>query len=245
MRTRVKFCGLVRPEDVDAAVAIGVDAVGFVFYPRSARYLSFEAAAGLRRRLPSWVRAVGLFVNAERAWLMQGVREAGLDVVQAHGDELATELADLPVPCWKALRIGGPRPTEDGHARHEHLAQGRVPADPGLVRQALAGFDPVVEACLVDSASQGFGGSGHAFDWSVLPRPAPLPIVLAGGLTAGTVGQAIADVRPVAVDVSSGIQADDARRKDVIKMEGFMAAVLEADARHARTRAADIERGRG
>lgn len=244
MRTRVKFCGLVRPEDVDAAVAIGADAVGFVFYPDSARYLSFEDAAALRRRLPSWVRAVGLFVNAERDWLLAGVREVGLDVVQAHGDEQPADLADLPVPCWKALRIGGPCPSVD-EALRQSLAQGRVPAGRAQVEAALGAFDPVVEACLVDSLSQGFGGSGHAFDWSVLPREAAKPLVLAGGLRFDTVGQAIAEVRPFAVDVSSGIQADDdARRKDVIKMEGFMAAVLAADARHAQARAADIERGR-
>lgn len=245
MRTRVKFCGLVQPEDVDAAVAIGADAVGFVFYPKSARHLRFEEAAELRRLLPSWVRAVGLFVNAERGWLLQGVREVGLDVVQAHGDEQAADLADLPVPCWKALRIGGPPPSSDGGAG-EGLAQGRVPAERALVEAALGAFDPVVEACLVDSVSQGFGGSGHAFDWSVLPRPALTPLVLAGGLRPDTVGRAITEIRPFAVDVSSGIQADDdARRKDVIKMEGFMAAVLAADARHAQALAAPIERGRG
>lgn len=246
MRTRVKFCGLVRPEDVDSAVAIGADAVGFVFYPKSARYLTPAEAAVLRRRLPSWVRAVGLFVNPAGAELEACIREVGLDVVQAHGDERVEALGALPVPCWKALRIGGQwTADQDEAARAQCLAAGRVPAEAALVARVLAAFDPVVECCLVDSASQGFGGSGHAFDWSVLPRPSRTPLVLAGGLTPGTVGAAIGAVRPFAVDVSSGIQADgDPRRKDVSKMECFMAAVLRADASRVRALAADIERGR-
>ena len=109
-RTRVKFCGLVRPQDVDTAVALGVDAVGFVFYPKSARCVTLDEAAVLRRRLPSWVRAVGLFVNESLDAMREGVRRVGLDVVQAHGDETAQGLAALGgqgVRYWKALRIGG------------------------------------------------------------------------------------------------------------------------------------------
>ena len=104
-RTRVKFCGLVRPQDVDTAVALGVDAVGFVFYPKSARCVTLDEAAVLRRRLPSWVRAVGLFVNEPLDAMREGVRRVGLDVLQAHGDETAQGLAALGgqgVRYWKA-----------------------------------------------------------------------------------------------------------------------------------------------
>ena len=109
-RTRVKFCGLVRPQDVDNAVALGVDAIGFVFYAPSKRYVHPEEAARLRRRLPSWVRAVGLFVNEPMASVLETVDAVGLDVVQAHGDETPEGLAPLRrlgIPYWKALRIGG------------------------------------------------------------------------------------------------------------------------------------------
>ena len=117
-RTRVKFCGLVRPADVDAAVAIGVDAIGLVFYPRSPRLVDLETAAALRRRLPSWVQAVGLFVNASAESIGEVRRRVGIDVIQFHGDEtpaqVAAVLAGLPASggagtvrgWWKALRVG-------------------------------------------------------------------------------------------------------------------------------------------
>ena len=110
LRTRVKFCGLVRRQDVDTAVALGVDAIGFVFYGPSKRYIEPEEAARLRRRLPSWVRAVGLFVNAPMDEVIATVDQVGLDVVQAHGDETPDDLRPLRarrIPYWKALRVGG------------------------------------------------------------------------------------------------------------------------------------------
>lgn len=236
MRTRVKFCGLVRPEDVDVAVALGVDAVGFVFYPRSARYLEPEAAAVLRRRLPSWVRAVGLFVNAGVDEMRAVADAVGLDVIQAHGDETPQDLATLNRPWWKALRIGVP----GGHASP---GQGRVQADAQAVREAIGLFS-AAECCLADSASTGFGGSGQAFDWSVLPRGGAQRLVLAGGLRPDTVGEAIRQLSPFAVDVSSGIQGADPRTKDTVRMEAFMAAVLRADADRQEACAVDTDRNR-
>ena len=233
-RTRVKFCGLVRPQDVDTAVALGVDAVGFVFYPKSARCVTLDEAAVLRRRLPSWVRAVGLFVNEPLNAMLEGMRRVGLDVVQAHGDETPQALAGLGeqgVRYWKALRIGGQVADEQ-----------RVPADAQALGAALGLFGQA-ECCLLDSAGPGFGGTGHAFDWSLLEdcphagsSRADLPrVVLAGGLQPETVGEAIRQVGPFAVDVSSGIQGDDPRKKDTVRMERFMTAVLQADADRART----------
>lgn len=222
MRTRVKFCGLVRATDIDMAVSLGVDAIGFVFYPRSPRYLTPDEAASLRRRLPSWVSAVGLFVNETAAHCNAVADQVGLDVIQAHGDERPDDLAALRRPCWKALRIG----VSEAHAAPEC---GRVMADRSAVREALALFGHA-ECCLVDAASPGFGGSGHAFDWSVLPEPGSgHRLILAGGLRPDSVAQAIASVAPFAVDVSSGIQGGSAREKDVGKMTDFMAAVLSAD----------------
>ena len=240
-RTRVKFCGLVRPEDVDTAVALGVDAVGFVFYPKSARRVTLDEAAVLRRRLPSWVRAVGLFVNEPLDVMREGVRRVGLDVVQAHGDETPQALAGLGGQggrYWKALRIGGQVSDEQ---RAAWLQAGRVPADARALDEALALFGQA-ECCLLDSAGPGFGGTGHPFDWSLLegrPRAgasrADAPrLVLAGGLRPETVGEAIRQVGPFAVDVSSGIQGDDPRKKDTVRMERFMTAVLQADADRTR-----------
>ena len=239
-RTRVKFCGLVRPQDVDTAVALGVDAVGFVFYPKSARCVTLDEAAVLRRRLPSWVRAVGLFVNEPLDAMREGVRRVGLDVVQAHGDETAQGLAALGaqgVCYWKALRIGGQVAAEE---RVAWLQAGRVPADARALDEALGLFGQA-ECCLLDSAGPGFGGTGHAFDWSLLegrsqagsPRDDEPRLVLAGGLRPETVGEAIRQVGPFAVDVSSGIQGDDPRKKDTVRMERFMTAVLQADADRA------------
>ncbi len=240
-RTRVKFCGLVRPQDVDTAVALGVDAVGLVFYPKSARCVTLDEAAVLRRRLPSWVRAVGLFVNEPLDVMREGVRRVGLDVVQAHGDETPQALAGLGGQggrYWKALRIGGQVSDEQ---RAAWLQAGRVPADARALDEALALFGQA-ECCLLDSAGPGFGGTGHPFDWSLLegrPRAgasrADAPrLVLAGGLRPETVGEAIRQVGPFAVDVSSGIQGDDPRKKDTVRMERFMTAVLQADADRTR-----------
>ena len=242
LRTRVKFCGLVRPQDVDTAVALGVDAVGFVFYPKSARCVTLDEGVVLRRRLPSWVRAVGLFVNEPLNAMLEGVRRVGLDVVQAHGDETPQALAGLlgeqGVRYWKALRIGGQVADEQ---RAAWLQAGRVPADAQVLDEALGLFGQA-ECCLLDSAGPGFGGTGHAFDWSLLegrPRAgasrADAPrLVLAGGLRPETVGEAIRQVGPFAVDVSSGIQGNDPRKKDTVRMERFMTAVLQADADRAR-----------
>lgn len=211
MRTRIKFCGLVRAEDVDTAVALGVDAIGFVFYPRSARALTPEEAAVLRRRLPSFVSAVGLFVDAPLAAIRATASRVGLDVLQLHGDESpAQALAAGDAtgkPWWKAIRM---RPETD------------------LLSSARS-FD-VAESLLLDAFSEGYGGSGKTFDWSWIPRDLPARIILSGGLDADSVAEAIGRVRPFAVDVSSGIQGDIPRIKDRIRMERFVAAVLSADA---------------
>jgi len=211
MRTRIKFCGLVRPDDVDRAVALGADAVGFVLYPKSPRFVTPDEAAALRRRLPSYVCAVGLFVNSPADVVHANAQCAGLDVVQFHGDESPEECARAcagRVPYWRAVRM----------------------RSPGDLLESARRF-PAAEALLLDTFSDGYGGSGRGFDWSWVPRHRTHPVILAGGLSAETVGEAIAAVRPMAVDVSSGIQGPDARSKDAAKMERFVAAVVAADAR--------------
>ncbi|HVL58719.1 MAG TPA: phosphoribosylanthranilate isomerase [Burkholderiaceae bacterium] len=207
MRTRVKFCGLTHGDDVDAAVALGVDAVGFVFYGPSPRCVQPHEAAELRRRLPSFVAAVGLFVNEDPRRVAETVRQAGLDVVQFHGDERDDACARAGVPYWKAVRM---------RARSDLLES--------------AGSFPGAECLLLDAYSEGYGGSGRQFDWRWIPRELPARLILSGGLDADSVAGAIATVRPFGVDVSTGIQGATPRRKDLDRMQRFMAAVLSADA---------------
>ena len=211
MRTRIKFCGLVRAEDVDFAVALGVDAIGFVFYPKSPRLVSIEHAARLRRRLPSFVSAVGLFVNESDQQIATVIRAVGLDVLQFHGDEAPAECERNTPPgvvFWRAVRMRGPGDLLESTALYQSA-----------------------EALLLDTFSEGYGGSGGTFDWSwVSPAPAGHRLILSGGLTPETVAQAITRVQPFAVDVSSGIQAGDPRIKDQARMARFVAAVAGADA---------------
>lgn len=211
LRTRVKFCGFVRPADVDAAASLGADAVGFVFYARSPRAIDAAEAARLRRRLPSWVAAVGLFVDEAPERLRQVAGEVGLDVVQFHGNETPeTCRVSLPEgrPFWRAVRMRGPGDLLES----ERLYQG-------------------AEAFLVDSFSEKFGGSGTRFDWSWIPQDRGGRLILSGGLDEASVGDAIAAVAPDMVDVSSGIQGVDPRTKDPDRMARFIAAVAQADAR--------------
>jgi len=208
LRTRIKFCGLVRAQDVDTAVALGVDAVGFVFYARSPRALALDEARVLRLRLPSWVSAVGLFVNASPEQVQETQAAVGLDVLQFHGDETPGACSSLAGnrPWWRAVRMRGP----------------------GDLLESSALF-PDAEALLVDSFHSGYGGSGQSFDWSWIPEQRIRPIILSGGLDPASAGDAIARVQPLAVDVSSGIQGADPRCKDHARMEAFVEAVLRAD----------------
>lgn len=211
LRTRIKFCGFVRANDVDDAVALGVDAIGFVFYPRSPRAIDALLAATLRRRLPSYVSAVGLFVNEDPAIVRQVGAAVGLDVIQFHGDETATQCRESlrpGLPYWRAVRM-------------------RSPDD--LLESSLR-FDDA-EAFLLDAFSDAFGGTGTRFDWSWIPTARKAPLILSGGLDEHSVTQAIRQVSPTMVDVSSGIQGSDARCKDSDRMARFVAAVLAEDAR--------------
>lgn len=210
MRTRIKFCGLVRPEDVDAAVRVGADAVGFVFYEPSPRYLDADLARALRRRLPSFVAAVGLFVNAPEAQIRIISKAVGLDVIQFHGDEPPGAGDALGQPYWRAHRIGA------GY-------------DLATAMQTWGG----AEFHLLDSLSKGYGGSGKTFDWDAASRVDPARLIVSGGLEPANVGAAILRLGAFAVDTSSGIQGASARVKDVSRMEAFVDAVRAADSQRA------------
>ena len=208
-RTRIKICGLTREADVDAAVHAGADAVGFVLYDQSSRYVSVGRARELAKRLPPFVTPVGLFVNATDAEVAAALQAVPQLVLQFHGDE-------SPAAC---------RVPERPYLRAARMAPGF-----DLLNFAAQFFD--AQAVLLDAHVEGYGGGGKVFDWSLIPSGVPRPLVLSGGLHAENVGQGIAHVRPWAVDVSSGVESAKGI-KDADAMRRFCEAVREADARTA------------
>ena len=207
MKTRIKICGLTREEDVDAAVAAGADAIGFVFYPPSPRYLTPERAAELARRIPPFVDAVGLFVNADSATVLATCASVPLNLLQFHGDEDAAYCRQFSRPYLRAARVR-----------------------PGLDLVEFAGSFPEARGLLLDAFVEGYGGGGHVFDWTLIPPALPGHLILSGGLHAGNVTAAIERVRPDAVDVSSGVESGKGI-KDHAKIAAFVAAVRKADDR--------------
>lgn len=200
---RVKICGVTRLVDALAAVALGADAVGFNFWPRSKRYLPPAQACAIVRRLPPFVVAVGVFVDPTRDEVLRAVEASGVGVAQLHGDESPELCLSLPLPVLKAIRVA------DGRS----LAQ-------------LASYD--VSGFLLDAPSAGYGGSGLTFDWSLVAEVArELPIVLAGGLTPDNVADAVRSVRPWAVDVASGVESAPGV-KDHEKLRRFVEQAKEA-----------------
>jgi phosphoribosylanthranilate isomerase len=205
-RTRVKICGITRETDLQAAVAAGADAVGFVFYPPSPRFLATRRAAELMTQLPAFVTSVGLFVNPDPSFVREVMAQLQLDLLQFQGDESPEFCEQFHHPYLKAARM---RPGVD------------------LVEFARAFAS--ARALLLDTYVEAYGGAGQVFDWSLVPESLSRPIVLAGGLTAENVGEAIRQLRPWAVDVSSGVEQAKGI-KDAAKIAAFIAAVKNADA---------------
>ncbi|MCS6765552.1 MAG: phosphoribosylanthranilate isomerase [Candidatus Protistobacter heckmanni] len=214
-RTRIKICGLTREQDVDAAVELGADAVGFVLWPGSPRHVTPARAAELIRRLPPFIMAVGLFVNAEPAEVDAAVAQAPLSALQFHG-------AESPAYCADAgLRL-----------RRQILRAVRVTPELDLLEFGHAYQRAGCAGLLLDAWSEGYGGSGKTFDWALLPETwkngnGPR-LVLSGGLHARNAAEAVTRVRPWAVDVSSGVEAAKGV-KDATKMAEFIAAVRAGD----------------
>lgn len=217
-RTRIKICGLTREQDVDAAVAAGSDAIGFVLYEKSPRYVPIERAAELARRLPPLVTPVLLFVNESALKIIAACEYIPRATAQFHGDE-------TPEQCQEATLQGA----------RAYLRAARIPMGDGA-----ASFDLVkyaqdysnAQAILLDAHVEGYGGGGKAFNWSLLPPSVNAHLVLSGGLSAANVADGILQVRPrcktLAVDVSSGVES--ARGiKDTDKINRFVAAVRAAD----------------
>lgn len=199
---RSKICGITRIEDALAAVESGADAIGLVFYAKSPRAVNVQQARAIIAALPPFITTVGLFVNASRCEVNETLDAVPLDLLQFHGDETPEECDGYHRPYIKALRV-------------------------------KAG-DQIVEACrsyrnargiLLDTYVEGVpGGTGETFDWALIPDELEKPVILAGGLTSANVAQAIAQVRPYAVDVSGGVEKSKGI-KDREKILAFMSAV--------------------
>lgn len=203
MRTRVKFCGITRPEDAAAAVRAGADAIGLVFYAHSPRHITVERAAGIARAMPPFVTVAGLFVDAPESEIAAVLDQVRLDLLQFHGDE-------SPVACRRYGR------------RYIKAVRMRD----GVDLRVRAAQYPDAAGLLLDAWQEGVpGGTGRTFDWTRVPADVAQPLILAGGLTPDNVAQAIASARPYAVDVSGGIESLPGV-KDAAKMQAFMRSVI-------------------
>ncbi|MCQ4287056.1 phosphoribosylanthranilate isomerase [Pseudomonas stutzeri] len=199
---RSKICGITRVEDALVAAEAGADAIGLVFYAKSPRAVNIQQARAIIAALPPFVTTVGLFVNASRCEINETLDAVSLDVLQFHGDETPADCEGFHRPWYKALRVKAGEDVRAQVARY-------VGASAILLDTFVAGVP---------------GGTGEVFDWSLIPADLPKPLILAGGLTSQNVRQALAEVRPFAVDVSGGVELSKGV-KDAQKVQDFVRSV--------------------
>ena len=205
-RTRIKICGITRPEDARAAVGGGADALGLVFYPKSPRAVSIEQAREIAAAVPPFVTLVGLFVDEPADQVKQVLEAVPLGLLQFHGDEQPAYCQQFSRPWIMALRV-----------------------QPDTDIAAACRLYSAAQGLLLDAWQEGVpGGTGKTFDWSLARPDLSMPVVLAGGLNPANVGSAIARVRPVAVDVSGGVEFEPGI-KNAQAIKQFVAAVKAAD----------------
>jgi phosphoribosylanthranilate isomerase len=220
-RTRIKICGITREQDLHAAVAAGADALGFVFYPNSPRYVSPARFAALAAGLPPYVTSVALFVGATIDTVKSVVEAGPVGLLQFHGDETPEQCAAIatavqrPYTCAFRVKSGS-----DDATRPEDLLKSEA-----LHRAA----SPWFSSLLLDTYVDAYGGAGKVFDWSLIPSELAPRVVLSGGLSVQNATGAVERVRPFAVDISSGVEADKGI-KDARKIAAFINAVRAADA---------------
>jgi phosphoribosylanthranilate isomerase len=216
-RTRIKICGITREQDLRAAVDAGADAFGFVFYPKSPRYLAPAQLAKLAPALPPFVSGVGLFVNATVSEVREAVDAGPIALLQFHGDETPEACAAIAAavkrPFMRAFRV---KPDTAAADLIESEAQYRAAS-------------PWFSSLLLDTWVDAYGGAGKVFDWSLIPKELAPRVVLSGGLSVQNVTDAVMRVRPFAVDISSGVEASKGI-KDARKIAAFIDAVRAADA---------------
>ena len=205
MRTRTKICGITRLEDAQASIEAGCDALGFVFYKESPRYIALDAFKIIAKALPPFVTKVGLFVNAEPAEIQKVIQSGLIDLIQFHGEETPAFCRQFEFPYIKAVGVS---------------------SSVNLIQYEKDFYD--AHALLLD-ASHGYlkGGTGQTFDWNLIPNSLSKPIVLAGGLTVDNVKEAIKQVKPYAVDVSGGVE-ESKGIKNSLKIQAFIKETQDA-----------------
>lgn len=197
--TQIKICGITTREDAKMACDSGADAIGLVFYPPSPRYITIDQAIEVVNCLPPFTTSVALFVNAEREEIEHVLDNVAIDIIQFHGNESAEFCASFKRPYIKALRMKD-----------------------GLDLYSLQNEYASARGLLLDTYKKGVpGGTGETFNWEKVPHDLTIPIILAGGLVADNVAQAIKVARPYAVDVSGGVEASKGK-KDSQKIIQFM-----------------------
>jgi phosphoribosylanthranilate isomerase len=211
MRTRVKICGITRPEDGRAAARAGVDAIGLVFYANSPRFVTLKRAAEICRILPPFVSVVALFVDAPRQQVEDVLKSVPVDLLQFHGSESAEQCLGFGRPYIKAIAM-----------RQGYDAMSAMNTHPDACGYLLDAWQPELH-----------GGGGVPFDWAQMPAKSNRPVILAGGLTPDNVSRAVIRTRPFAVDVSSGVELDKGI-KSVEKIQAFMRGVQRGDASQAK-----------
>lgn len=206
-RTRIKICGITRLEDAQHVARLGTDSIGLVFYPKSPRFIDIETAITIRKALPPFVTVTALFLNEKQSWMEQVVEQVKPDCLQFHGDESLETCEQWQRPYLKSIPMGSVTDAE-AYAAGYSSAQG----------------------FLLDSNVAGRrGGSGDTFDWSKIPSTFGSPLLLAGGLNPGNVAEAITQVKPWGVDVSSGVESAKGI-KDIELINQFFREVKRGDA---------------
>lgn len=201
---RVKVCGITRYEDARIAIQLGADAIGFVFWPHSARYISPDMAHRISASIPPFVCTVGVYVDPDVAWVEETIEVAKLNLLQFHGDETPEFCNQFSQPYIKAVRVR---------------------QDTDLLQYAQRYSN--AKGLLLDTYTAGIpGGTGRVFDWHLIPQNLPLPFILSGGLDPSNVAMAIKQTQPWAVDVSSGVEASKGI-KDEKKIFAFMQGVKQ------------------
>ena len=210
------MCGFTDASDIDNAVLVGADAIGLNFYPKSKRYIDIPTAKALALSVPPFITTVGLFVDQPETEVQAVVESVPLAMLQFHGNESRSFCESFCRPYLKVIRV--PNISESGDSSSAVTAR---------IRDEVAAHPNAVGFLLDTAVANSAGGTGETFDWSVIPSDLAKPIVLAGGLTANNVDVAIQQVKPFAVDVSSGIELVPGR-KDKALMTEFIASVEKA-----------------
>ena len=196
---KIKICGFTNADNAREASLLGIDAIGLVFYDKSPRHVDVESALEIVNALPPFINRVGLFVNADSSFIDEVLCEVPLDTLQFHGDESVLECTQYAMPFIKAVRVN----------QDTNLTQ-------------MADDYHQASGLLLDAFNRdAYGGTGKAFDWSLAKVDIDLPIILAGGLNPDTVAEAIKQVNPYAVDVSSGVESEPGM-KDIVKIKQFI-----------------------